>query len=101
MQAKILGPGGFFDQKWFAEFLATTGPNVVDAVTHHVYNLGAGQRVQVYAILVFNSYMSIWLRTPIHLVVLAVYHKIIILTISSWVHSPYDGLRISIREFCL
>ncbi|XXG55647.1 hypothetical protein AAC387_Pa03g3267 [Persea americana] len=42
IQAKILGPGGFFDQKWFAEFLATTGPNVVDAVTHHVYNLGAG-----------------------------------------------------------
>lgn len=59
IQAKILGPGGFFDQKWFAEFLATTGPNVVDAVTHHVYNLGAGQRVHVHAVLVFNSYISI------------------------------------------
>ncbi|GLU14661.1 hypothetical protein SLE2022_312200 [Rubroshorea leprosula] len=38
---KVLGPGGFFDQKWFATFLQVTGPGVVDGLTHHIYNLGA------------------------------------------------------------
>ncbi|KAL3367699.1 hypothetical protein AABB24_008848 [Solanum stoloniferum] len=39
---KILAPSGFYDQKWFQEFLQTTGPGVVDGLTHHIYNLGAG-----------------------------------------------------------
>ncbi|KAG9439726.1 hypothetical protein H6P81_019891 [Aristolochia fimbriata] len=39
---KIMGPGGFFDRDWFKEFLEVSGPNVVDIVTHHIYNLGAG-----------------------------------------------------------
>ncbi|XP_050236239.1 heparanase-like protein 2 isoform X2 [Mercurialis annua] len=38
----VLGPGGFYDQRWFDTFLMTIGPNVVDGVTHHIYNLGAG-----------------------------------------------------------
>ncbi|KAL5987296.1 hypothetical protein ACLOJK_038460 [Asimina triloba] len=38
----LMGPGGFFEKKWFIEFLQTSGTNVVDAVTHHIYNLGAG-----------------------------------------------------------
>ncbi|CAI9096495.1 OLC1v1032657C1 [Oldenlandia corymbosa var. corymbosa] len=38
----VLGPGGFYDEKWFSTFLLTSGPGVVDAVTHHTYNLGAG-----------------------------------------------------------
>ncbi|XP_038678937.1 heparanase-like protein 2 [Tripterygium wilfordii] len=41
-QPKVLGPAGFFDEKWFKTFLQITGPNVVDAVTQHIYNLGAG-----------------------------------------------------------
>ncbi|GLU17695.1 hypothetical protein SLE2022_340510 [Rubroshorea leprosula] len=41
-QPKVIGPGGFFDQKWFAKFLEVTGPGVVDGLTHHIYNLGAG-----------------------------------------------------------
>ncbi|XP_077210369.1 heparanase-like protein 1 [Tasmannia lanceolata] len=41
-QPQLLAPGGFFDQKWFSDFLQTSGPNVVDGVTHHIYNLGAG-----------------------------------------------------------
>ncbi|KAF3431554.1 hypothetical protein FNV43_RR26285 [Rhamnella rubrinervis] len=39
---KVLGPGGFYDKKWFDNFLEKAGPGVVDAVSHHIYNLGAG-----------------------------------------------------------
>ncbi|VFQ71024.1 unnamed protein product [Cuscuta campestris] len=39
---KVLGPGGFYDEKWFNTFLQTSGPNVVDGLTHHIYNLGSG-----------------------------------------------------------
>ena len=41
-QPKILGPGGFYDEKWFNTFLQVTGPDVLDGVTHHIYNLGSG-----------------------------------------------------------
>ncbi|KAF8378766.1 hypothetical protein HHK36_030115 [Tetracentron sinense] len=41
-QPKILAPGGFYDEKWFATFLQASGPNVADGITHHIYNLGAG-----------------------------------------------------------
>ncbi|GLT27586.1 hypothetical protein SLA2020_025730 [Shorea laevis] len=41
-QPKVMGPGGFFDEKWFTKFLEVTGPDVVDGLTHHIYNLGAG-----------------------------------------------------------
>ena len=39
---KVLGPGGFYDEKWFNIFLQESGPYVVDGLTHHIYNLGAG-----------------------------------------------------------
>ncbi|CAL8994647.1 unnamed protein product [Prunus brigantina] len=39
---KIIGPASFYDKKWYENFLRATGPGVVDAVTHHLYNLGAG-----------------------------------------------------------
>ncbi|RWR77247.1 Glycoside hydrolase [Cinnamomum micranthum f. kanehirae] len=41
-QPLLLAPGGFFDKEWFAKLLQVSGPNVVNAVTHHIYNLGAG-----------------------------------------------------------
>ncbi|XP_057460765.1 heparanase-like protein 2 [Actinidia eriantha] len=41
-QPKVLGPAGFYDEKWFSDFLQATGPGVVDGLTHHIYNLGAG-----------------------------------------------------------
>ncbi|XP_017238986.1 heparanase-like protein 3 [Daucus carota subsp. sativus] len=37
---KIISPGGFFDEDWFKQFLDKTPK--IDAVTHHIYNLGAG-----------------------------------------------------------
>lgn len=38
----VVAPGGFFDRDWFARFLQVSGPNVVDFVSHHIYNLGPG-----------------------------------------------------------
>ncbi|XP_054823516.1 heparanase-like protein 1 [Prosopis cineraria] len=39
---QVLGPAGFYDKEWFNTFLQHTGPGVLDGVTHHIYNLGAG-----------------------------------------------------------
>ena len=38
---KVLGPAGFYEENWFNTFLETIGPEVVDGVTHHLYNLGS------------------------------------------------------------
>ncbi|KAK8277893.1 hypothetical protein V6Z12_D09G003800 [Gossypium hirsutum] len=39
-QPKVLGPSGFYDEKWFNSFLEVLGQEFVDGVTHHIYNLG-------------------------------------------------------------
>ncbi|KAL2349180.1 hypothetical protein Fmac_003180 [Flemingia macrophylla] len=39
---KVLAPGGFYSKDWFESFLQNVEPGVVDGVTHHIYNLGAG-----------------------------------------------------------
>lgn len=41
IKPKIIGPGGFFDPGWFKEYIAKTVGSM-SAVTHHIYNLGAG-----------------------------------------------------------
>ena len=38
----LVVPDGFFDADWFKELLQLTGPNIVNVITHHFYNLGAG-----------------------------------------------------------
>lgn len=38
----LVAPGGFYNKEWYNKLLQVTGPQVVNAVTHHVYNLGAG-----------------------------------------------------------
>lgn len=45
----VLGPGGFFDATWFAEFIDKTTKSV-HAITHHVYNLGAGKSTYTFTI---------------------------------------------------
>ncbi|QHO36367.1 hypothetical protein HN51_029688 [Arachis hypogaea] len=42
IRPKVLGPAGFYGKEWFDSFLQHVGPGVIDGVTHHIYNLGAG-----------------------------------------------------------
>lgn len=41
----VVAPGGFYDQKWFSQLLDVSGPDVLNAMTHHIYNLGAGESI--------------------------------------------------------
>ncbi|XP_044486421.1 heparanase-like protein 1 isoform X2 [Mangifera indica] len=38
----LVAPGGFFDEMWYSKLLQVSGSGVVNTVTHHIYNLGAG-----------------------------------------------------------
>ncbi|XP_050224808.1 heparanase-like protein 1 [Mercurialis annua] len=38
----LVAPGGFFDQQWYAKLLQVSGSGIVNVLTHHIYNLGAG-----------------------------------------------------------
>jgi heparanase 1 len=38
----VLAPGGFFDQAWFSQLIVKTKPNLLNVITHHIYNLGPG-----------------------------------------------------------
>jgi len=39
----VLAPGGFFDPAWFTELIVKTKPNLLNVITHHIYNLGPGR----------------------------------------------------------
>ncbi|CAN6202329.1 unnamed protein product [Urochloa humidicola] len=39
----VLAPGGFFDPAWFTELIDKTKPNLLNVITHHIYNLGPGR----------------------------------------------------------
>ncbi|KAM0932069.1 putative glycosidase [Dioscorea sansibarensis] len=38
----VIAPGGFFDADWFGKLINQTKANSLDAVSHHIYNLGPG-----------------------------------------------------------
>ncbi|KAL9243259.1 hypothetical protein vseg_017168 [Gypsophila vaccaria] len=54
----LLAPGGFFDKDWFAQLLTQTGRGVVDSVTYHVYNLGAGNDPKLVSKILNSTYLS-------------------------------------------
>ncbi|XP_066383894.1 heparanase-like protein 2 isoform X3 [Miscanthus floridulus] len=45
-QPLLLAPGGFFDQQWYSQLLETSCHGVVNALSHHVYNLGGAYEVK-------------------------------------------------------
>ncbi|KAK1305802.1 Heparanase-like protein 1 [Acorus calamus] len=54
----LLAPGGFYDQQWYAKLLQFSGPNVVSALTHHIYNLGPGSDPHLTRKIVDPHYLS-------------------------------------------
>lgn len=63
-QPEVLGAAGFYDEKWFNTFLQVSGPGIVDGLTHHIYNLGAGIYflfIYLYYIYIYNVYICVFL----------------------------------------
>ncbi|KAG6595582.1 Heparanase-like protein 1, partial [Cucurbita argyrosperma subsp. sororia] len=57
-QPLIVAPGAFFDEKWYDEFVRRTGPEVVNVLTHHIYNMGAGDDPKLIYRFVNSTYLS-------------------------------------------
>ncbi|TYH52090.1 hypothetical protein ES332_D09G004200v1 [Gossypium tomentosum] len=57
-QPKVLGPSGFYDEKWFNSFLEVSGQEVVVGVTHHIYNLGPGDDLNLITKIQDPSYLN-------------------------------------------
>lgn len=45
LKPSLIAPGGFVDEKWYTTLLDVSGSNVLNIVTHHIYNLGAGEQL--------------------------------------------------------
>ncbi|GMH31566.1 hypothetical protein Nepgr_033410 [Nepenthes gracilis] len=57
-KVSILAPGGFYDQNWYTKLLQVTGSGVVNALTHHIYNLGAGNDPNLVSKIMDPNYLS-------------------------------------------
>lgn len=56
----LLAPGGFFDQQWYSQLLETSGHGVVNALSHHVYNLGGGMWFIVLTVISSEYHVSLF-----------------------------------------
>ncbi|KAJ7978480.1 Heparanase-like protein [Quillaja saponaria] len=63
----LVAPGGFFDQEWFAKLLQVSGSDVVNVVTHHIYNLGPGNDPNLVSKILNPQHLSKVSRTFINL----------------------------------
>ncbi|THU74989.1 hypothetical protein C4D60_Mb04t39190 [Musa balbisiana] len=58
MRPLLVAPGGFFDQKWYTQLLQASGRGVVNALTHHIYNLGPGDDYRIESKILDPQYLS-------------------------------------------
>ncbi|XP_062116611.1 heparanase-like protein 1 [Humulus lupulus] len=54
----LIAPGGFYDQKWFTKLLQVTGSGVVNIISHHLYNLGAGDDPRLVSRILSPHYLN-------------------------------------------
>uniref|UniRef100_A0A1D1Z3K1 Heparanase-like protein 1 n=1 Tax=Anthurium amnicola TaxID=1678845 RepID=A0A1D1Z3K1_9ARAE len=54
----VLAPGGFYEQHWYAQLLQVSGSDVVNVMTHHIYNLGAGNDLHLVDKILDPQYLS-------------------------------------------
>ncbi|KAJ0980198.1 hypothetical protein J5N97_008453 [Dioscorea zingiberensis] len=54
----LLAPGGFFEQEWYAQLLQVSGAEVVNGMTHHIYNLGGGDDPHIASKILDPKYLS-------------------------------------------
>lgn len=47
-KASIAAPSAFFYAPWYKDFVNGTGPGIVDILTHHIYNMGAGSSTTIF-----------------------------------------------------
>lgn len=38
----LVAPGGFYAKDWYDQLLQVSGSGIINVMTHHIYNLGAG-----------------------------------------------------------
>ncbi|KAF8005706.1 hypothetical protein BT93_K0097 [Corymbia citriodora subsp. variegata] len=54
----LVAPGGFFDQGWYKKLLQVSGSGVINAMTHHIYNLGPGSDPNLVSKILDPNYLS-------------------------------------------
>ncbi|GMI63506.1 glucuronidase 1 [Hibiscus trionum] len=57
-EPKVLGQGGFYEEKWFNTFLEVSGQGIVDGLTHHICNLGPGDDPNIMNKVLDPSYLN-------------------------------------------
>ncbi|KAL3748558.1 hypothetical protein ACJRO7_009747 [Eucalyptus globulus] len=54
----VIAPGGFYDQQWYAKLLQVSGSGLINAMSHHIYNLGGGDDPHLVSKILDPSYLS-------------------------------------------
>lgn len=54
----LVAPGGFYTKEWYDSLLEATGSPIVNAITHHIYNLGSGDDPNLMSKILNPFYLS-------------------------------------------